>query len=718
LKEKCLKPGVRYELRGKVFEINKVFPDGRVEVLDNFGMTNITSRQEIRDALYKAELMFEGGRVNASVPQPLVDRRREDCNSLATWFKYKMVNAVNAIPLNMRSNAVKVQAVSEETRKFNIENQSNFNVPSPRTVDDWRKTYRDCNNDLASLISKSYLKGGPGKPRLDARLNAIIEEKTNELFLVENGPHVMTVYREIDREVQERNRELKPGEKPIPELSYDTFAYRIRMIDPRTIMSTRGSERKAKIKFDEVKDPYEKPTRPQEVCEIDSTTLPLLIRHRDRAATLTYIPIVDRVNDYLDGFYCGFDPSSFRTASLALLHAITPKTYVSVLYPEIGHTYDSYGMIETLVTDQGKEYIGRDMEQACAEVGVNFQVCPKRSPWYKGGVERHMREIKEWIREEFRGRGALYEKDEDCEGPKYKIEDLVTLEQFLGALHIWIICRHNRDYHTGIKGVPVELLSQGYELFPPALSGSLKELKIALGATAGRTIQGRGISLNSLWYSDSNLTPLRSRFGGHRKFRIKYDPGDLSYIYVLDDEKMEYVKILAVDQEITKGLTMWNLSVIKKVNRKLYLSLNKKNYIDSKEKIENALSRPIDTKTVKTNKRAVRYENKTPNYTEEIRREGEDKDAGNPMLKGSAGLYGNISDMNALTDDNIAHEDIAVLMSGDPAPNTPSGRKSAKKQPPKPVVDKKTDVSGGSGESAAHGDYSGGWVIGHAKKGS
>jgi hypothetical protein len=56
--------------------------------------------------------------------------------------------------------------------------------------------------------------------------------------------------------------------------------------------------------------------------------------------------------------------------------------------------------------------------------------------------------------------------------------------------------------------------------------------------------------------------------GGGEKVKIKYDPNDISVIYVWDDFNSRFLPVPALDQEYTRNLTIWQHHIIRKYARR------------------------------------------------------------------------------------------------------------------------------------------------------
>lgn len=74
-------------------------------------------------------------------------------------------------------------------------------------------------------------------------------------------------------------------------------------------------------------------------------------------------------------------------------------------------------------------------------------------------------------------------------------------------------------------------------------------------------ITRKGITINHISYNSNEISEILRRFNKTdikkgKKFIIKYNPLDLSFIYVFDDVLTnEYIKVPSTDKEYTEGLT-------------------------------------------------------------------------------------------------------------------------------------------------------------------
>jgi putative transposase len=150
----------------------------------------------------------------------------------------------------------------------------------------------------------------------------------------------------------------------------------------------------------------------------------------------------------------------------------------------------------------------------------------------------------------------------------------VSLEALQEMLHIFIVDLHNQSSHPQLLAPRAEVWSKAISQCPPTLPTNLQDLRVLVGAMEKRVISRKGVELYGLYYNSPELARLRSNYepednrrkDGKRpreKATIKYDPTDLSTIYVLDPTTHEFLEVPAVNQEYTQGLTLWQHRVIK-----------------------------------------------------------------------------------------------------------------------------------------------------------
>ena len=211
--------------------------------------------------------------------------------------------------------------------------------------------------------------------------------------------------------------------------------------------------------------------------------------------------------------------------------------------------------------DNGKEFIGRDLEDACLLLGIVLQYTPVRTPQFKAGVERMFGSMNTMFFHALPGttfsnpveRGNYNSAGQAC----------VYLSEVDKMLNIFLVDIYAQRFHHGLNGIPARQWDEKVQHgFAPALPPSAEELPVLLGRTTTRVLHHYGIEFASLRYNCDDLLALRTRLKG-QPTKIKYHPADLSCLYVFDSLEQHYIRVPALDQEYTQGLSLWKHRIIR-----------------------------------------------------------------------------------------------------------------------------------------------------------
>ncbi len=330
------------------------------------------------------------------------------------------------------------------------------------------------------------------------------------------------VYLMVLNRIVGENHHRAPGERLGPP-GRNTVHRRIRAMGSDSILRRRRS--RAERQAEDAVSEGPRLSHVLERVEIDHTVLDLFVVDEDDRLPIgrpTLTIAIDSCSRMPFGFHVGFEPPSYLAVIGCLLHGILPK-------PDPRETYGTqnpwpvWGLPEKLVCDNGREFVGRDLDDACAQLGIVLEPNPPSSPWYKGAVERFIRTHNTGLVHTLPGttysnlvaRGDYDPARHAC----------ISLPAFLKLLHLWLLDVYAQTWHEGAKGVPVKLWAESVAAgWEPALHHSAEEVRILLGRTAERTLQRTGIDFESLRYQDSELARLRSTLPAGSKLRIKSTP--------------------------------------------------------------------------------------------------------------------------------------------------------------------------------------------------
>ena len=170
---------------------------------------------------------------------------------------------------------------------------------------------------------------------------------------------------------------------------------RVAALPPPDVLAARDGKRAARRQLRQVGEAPE-PERPLERVEIDHLVIPVIvIDERDNLPlglpVLTYA--LDVATRYPLGYYLGFEPFSYYAVMECLHHAIRPKDAAAGRQHGCAHDWLAYGVPRELFTDNGREFKGHDLRDACRQLNIQLRHTPVRTPEFKGTIERHFQRL-------------------------------------------------------------------------------------------------------------------------------------------------------------------------------------------------------------------------------------------------------------------------------------------------------------------------------------
>ena len=571
--------GTRYVLQGQVYIVRQVLVDNRLLVENqSFGGQFTISQEELCAAWARAELRFEVHGPNTQCRSEIslaTSYTFADFQHLSVklrdeaWRRYQCIRPLLLLPPAERTR----QAIAAHAAALRAEipcrdglnpgkKRSAVGEAISRTsLERWMTAFVRSGYDIRSLVPATDQQGGKGKRRLDGRLERLIAGVLAECAAAPMYRTAQDVYLLIVNRVAEENRCL-PIDQQLALPGAATVYRRIRTEGATSLLRRRTSRKEEQA--EKAVFPGPSPTRILERVEIDHTTLDLfLVDEEDRLPigrpTLTYA--LDAYSGFPFGLYVGFEPPSYRTVQHCLLHGILPKADARTLYGT-QHPWSAFGLPETLVIDNGKEFIGRDLDDACGQLGIILERMPVRTPWFKGSVERFFRTNNTGLIHTLPGTtfsNVLERGDYDVFQ-----HACISLSAFWKILHIFLLDIYAQHWHEGVGGIPVRVWEENLQAgFIPCLHNTVEEVRILLYRSEERTVQRSGIDFELLRYQSPALARLRSALPKGTRVRIKYDPADLSALYVFDPTGGAWLRVPAVDTEYTHGLSLWKHRVIR-----------------------------------------------------------------------------------------------------------------------------------------------------------
>jgi putative transposase len=429
--------------------------------------------------------------------------------------------------------------------------------------------------------------------QLDPTVEKLLKEAVDTVYLAEEQLSVKKVIEKLEFLINQANSTRLADESELVLPGKRKVHRYIDGLDPLEVDIARLGRRAALRKHAQHKRGL-RPTRPNERWEEDDTLTDLFVIDDGDGLPIGrpwLTAVREKKCGVLPGFALSFDPPSTQTVMECLFFAIPEKRHVKELFG-LRNDYVGYGVPETLAVDRGSGYLNRDMEFACAQLGIELDPMPGRSPWLKGGIERFqgMAEVDLFHAQPGTTFSDFWKKG-DYDPTKHAC---ITLDGLWYLILKWIVDIYTQEPHKGIGGlaggVPAKLWTRALGRdFVPRLPASRNELAVLLSRVESRIIQSNGIEFENLWYQDNRLSKLRDMLNKSTPLvpvMFKYNPGDLSRIWVMYPGLNRYLEVYAVDQQYTQGLSLWKHRMIKRYAREeLKKDIDRESLIQAKEEL-------------------------------------------------------------------------------------------------------------------------------------
>ncbi|MDN3575695.1 DDE-type integrase/transposase/recombinase [Chitinimonas viridis] len=305
-----------------------------------------------------------------------------------------------------------------------------------------------------------------------------------------------------------------------------------------------------------------------ERVEVDHTPLDMFTID-DKTSLPLGRPILTVVLDHYSrhplGYYLNFGGTSAHAVLSALRHAILPKRPPAITVPglRIEHAWSCYGVMDSMVLDNGLEFHGNDLESVAFDLGIRLQYCPKRTPRFKGAIERFLKTLNYSFSHQMPGTSFARLADRNDYDPQKHA--LLTLSELVQVLEKWLIDIYAQTLHRGLGTTPWAKWHEGLSRRILTLPPDLQLLQRRIGQVAQRSLRRPGIELNGLHYNGPALQPILNRYGEKVRLKVAFDAADLGSIQVWAPDESDPVEVHAVDPAYANGLTLLQHRLIRKL---------------------------------------------------------------------------------------------------------------------------------------------------------
>jgi len=479
-------------------------------------------------------------------------------------------------------------------------------APNPVTVFRWKTKYLKAGNDIVSLVERHDIKGNRAE-RYPEEITQIVQQAIDTIYLTTER---QTIEDTLDHAITviERENELRLTELKLP-LPTRRLVKRIIETIPAFDRCVARYGRMAALKKFRSVQKHRTTSAPLERAEIDHTILDLMVIDDETNLPLGRPWVTACIDDYtrcILGFHISFEPPSYLTVAHCLKDAFCPKVNLKEKYPITINTWNAHGVMRELVVDNGNEFHSKSLENACFTLGIEIHYSARKTPWFKGKIERFLKTFNDSIAHGTPGTTFrnIFEK-EDYDPSKHAVVRISTLQAIARK---WIVDVYHQKPHRTLKTPPATAWKSSIKPEDILLPDDLSQIDAILGRSYNnRALTHKGIQLNYLFYNSPELTDLRKQLGDKLFVDIRVNEADLGHIHVLSPDKTRIFKVPALFFDYAKGLSSWQHRVCQNFATRELKKHDPMSWLQAKEDIRKLIEEEFMHKKQKTRSKIARF---------------------------------------------------------------------------------------------------------------
>lgn len=469
----------------------------------------------------------------ADVPSQFQERRSapSDERSEADWLAARRI--ADQLDRILETSGSREPAIARAAAELRLTTRQIYNLLARYRTD----------RTVTALLPRT---SGPRRKRLTPEVEAIIAGTLEEQWLTLEAPPLAPVVAEIRARCEEAGM-ARP--------SYVTVARRIpALFSAETIARKRSANPKHLMRL-RPRPGYIHAAHPLDVCQIDHTPTDVnFVEIVDGAGVFVGRPYLTLVTDVATRAILGFclllEKPSVLSVALCLAQALCPKDDW-LASRDIRHAWPMYGRPRLLVTDSAMEFKGNAFQRGCDEFGIRIRYRDRGRVHHGGVVERLLGKLN----------GLLATlpgttKQSVAARDQYPAQQRARLSfPELERCVVLAIIDHNRQQNSKTLKVPAGEWEQRAPGRPVVVDDPHHVLLTFLQA-GQRRLSPQGISMFALHYYSSwlgRLVPERDRLG---KLEVRFDPRDISRIFVRDPQTDAFMAVERRDG-VLAHITIW-----------------------------------------------------------------------------------------------------------------------------------------------------------------
>ena len=318
--------------------------------------------------------------------------------------------------------------------------------------------------------------------------------------------------------------------------NYRTIRRRVEAIDADTVLRRREGAKKAREKLRPLSTSSLQPEKSLDLLQIDHTLVDVVVVDRENRQPIgrPWLTLaIDIKTRMVAGFHVSLWSPSTLSVCMALTSAVLPKT--SWLADRELQTLDwpISGLPRTLHVDNAREFHSEALVRGCQECGIRLDHRPPGQPHFGGHIERLIGTMMGAVH---LLPGTTFSHVKQKASYPSEARALLTVSELERWLALQIAGVYHLSSHSSLGTTPMKAWQEAMKRSSSPVRQPVDPTEFFLSflPAVTRRVRRDGIHLWNIRYWDNVLSPWAARL--ERSLLVKYDPRNLSRIYVRDPD--------------------------------------------------------------------------------------------------------------------------------------------------------------------------------------
>lgn len=476
-------------------------------------------------------------------------------------------------------------------------------APSSSTVMDWLRAYEKSQHAPQSVVDGRAHRAG--SIRLNPTMDRLVIDSLRKYYLTRDKFSLRHTLTMIHAQAKPLVAEGKLAEAD-SRISLSTLSRRVAAMDQFRVIEAREGAARARMVTRTAMDGTVA-RYPLDVVEVDHTPLNWVVIC-DRTGLPLGRPMltvmIDAYSGYVLGFYVSFYGTGLSSVSGVVRCALRFKADM-VVGIKLENDWIAEGIPDTLKLDNGLEFHSPVFKRMGWELGCSFTYCRVRTPWLKPHVERFFASLDHLTL----ARGRVHKRVANVTNMDPNNDAAIMFSAFVRGLMMYVVDFHPFQINERKLARPFDLMKDGLLSVPPArFPHDMERLRMVSALSKQLTVHQGGVDLHGLPFGGAELLPLRQAHGKTFKAWVKWDPDDMSQIWVEDPGSHQWVASPCRWGHYANGLS-WNQHLlIRKFARQEFKNNGAYEYLErARLRLHDHWQESVSWKTKADQKLAARF---------------------------------------------------------------------------------------------------------------